>query len=303
MATVKNVAIAGASGSLGSVVFAKLASSGKFNVRVLQRIGSTATFPPGTDVVEVDFASFDSLRAALAGQDAVVSTVATLAAKDQIALADATAAAGVKRIIPSEFGGNLDNPKARQLPFYAAKIQVQDHIIEKAKTTDLTYTFIYSSVFLDWTLEKGFMFDLSGKKNTLFNDGTSVFSATTLSSIGDAIVGVLSHLDETKNRSVRIQDLQISQGQLLELSKKAAPDRSWEVDYVNIDDAIAEAKARLARGLDGLETFRPYLWQTATDPEYGSLFGENDNELLGLKGKTEADVLAVIKSILSAKAT
>ena len=40
MSPIKNVAIAGASGSLGSVIFQKLVASGKFNVRVLRRAGS-----------------------------------------------------------------------------------------------------------------------------------------------------------------------------------------------------------------------------------------------------------------------
>ena len=70
------------------------------------RESSTSTYPAGVAVQKVDFGSVESLTPALAGQDAVVSTIATLGVGSQGPLVDAAFNAGVKRFIPSEFGIN-----------------------------------------------------------------------------------------------------------------------------------------------------------------------------------------------------
>ena len=298
MPSIKNVAIAGAAGSLGSVVFQKLVDSGKFHVRVLRRNGSRSTYPAGTDVADVDFGSVDSLKAALQGYDAVVAPVASESIEVQKNLIDASIAAGVKRFLPSEFGSNLDNPITRKLPVYGHKVQIQDYLIEKAKTTSLTYTFVYNSAFLDWGLQYDFILKISDGKPNIINGGDSVFSATTLASVGDAVVGVLSHPEETKNRTVFVDDIKVTQNQLLALAKKAAPQKDWQPQQVKLDDLLAGADARLAKGLYDMETFVPYIFRAILDPACGGNFTKTDNELLGLKGKTEEDVIDIIKKLI-----
>ncbi|RDW60600.1 hypothetical protein BP6252_11983 [Coleophoma cylindrospora] len=297
--TIKNVAIIGAAGALGSVILDKLIASGQFNVKVLRRSGSKSIVTAGIDIAEVDFTSLDSLKSALAGQDAVVSAVGNEGIESQILLADAAASVGVKRFIPSEFGSNVENPRTRQLVVYAPKVKVQDHIIEISKTTDMTYTFVLNNVFLDWGLQHDFVLSTSNSKPILIDGGDLLFSATTLSSIGDAVVGILSHPDETKNRAVRIHDLVTSQNQLLALAKQAAPGRVWEPVTVSLDDMVAKADERLAKGILDMQTFAPYLSRAALDPNYGGKFEQTDNELLGVKGKTEQDVIEIFKKHLS----
>lgn len=100
MPTITKVALAGASGSLGKPVLEHLLSS-NFTVTVLTREDSTSTFPTGVKVVKVDYSSEEGLTAALQGQDALISTLATAGAQD--ILIKAAIAARVYRIIPSEF--------------------------------------------------------------------------------------------------------------------------------------------------------------------------------------------------------
>lgn len=52
-----------------------IVDSKKFNVTVLVRSASKASFPSSVKVVEVDFTSVPALTNALKGQDALVSTV------------------------------------------------------------------------------------------------------------------------------------------------------------------------------------------------------------------------------------
>lgn len=116
MSAFKNIAIVGA-GRLGTVVLDKLMSSGQFNVKVLKRMGSKSPINGKVKVVDVDFASVESLESALAGQEVVISTVASSALESQIILIDAAVAAGVKRFIPSEYGSISTIQRRDSCPF------------------------------------------------------------------------------------------------------------------------------------------------------------------------------------------
>ncbi|KAM4063035.1 NAD(P)H-binding domain-containing protein [Hirsutella rhossiliensis] len=298
-APIQTVAVAGAAGSLGSVLVARLVASGRFKVRVLRRQGSGSTFAPGTDVVDVDFGSVDSLSAALAGQDAVVAALGAPGLGLQPTLVDAAVAAGVRRFLPSEFGSDLANPLTRKLPVFADKARTSDYLEAKASTTLLTYTLVSNGPFLDWGLRHNFILDSSSYKPAIWDGGDAVFSTTTLASVADAVVGVLSHPDETRNRTVYVEDLKLTQNRLLALAKEAAPDKPWEAQPASLDAATQRADQRLAQGLYDMETFAPYLFRAILDPAYGGAYHQTDNELLGVKGKTEQDVVHLLKQILS----
>lgn len=295
MSSIKNVALIGASGSLGTVILKKLQDAGDFNIKVLRRNGSTATFSSNVHVEDVDYESVEALTAALKGQDAVVSAIGTMQILPQKKVIDAAVAAGVKRFLPSEYGCNLAHPKARKLPVFQMKVEIEDYLIEQSKTSDITYTFVYNNSFLDWGLQYDFILKVSDYKPVIYNDGEQIFSATSLPTIADAVVGVLHHPEETKNRPIYIKDVDISQHQLLALAKKAAPEKPWEPSYVKLDDVIAKSNERLAQGLFDFETFVPYIYQAIFDPSYEGRFIKTDNELLGLKGKTDEELFEIVK--------
>lgn len=301
MSAIKNVVIAGATGALGSVLAKQVIDSGLFNVTIFKRVGSTSTtaaFPDSVKVVEVDYTSVEGLQAALAGQDAVVSTLATLAVDTQKPLIDAAAAAGVKRFLPSEFGCVIENPNAAAIPIFAGKVAVEEYLKEKAKTTELSYTFVYTSAFLDWGIQNNFTIDLTNPTPRIINDGNLPFSSTSLSTIGDAVVGVLTHPEETKNRSVKVQDVQITQNKLLALAAKAYPEKKWEPVSANLDDLYTAALGNLSKGVVDHEVIFSCLYRGLLTPEYGCNFVENDNELLGIKPKGEDFIIETIKAHL-----
>lgn len=295
MPELKNIALVGASGALGTPVLEKLQASGKFNIKVLRRTSSSSTFPSGVDVADVDYDSVDSLAAALKGQDAVVSTVGFPGLLAQRTIVDAAVAAGVKRFIPSEFGSDLSNPRNQGYPVFAGKVQVEEYLSDKAKTSEITYTYIYNNAFLDWGLEQNFLLRHSDHTVDLIDGGDNTFSATTLSSVADAVVGVLTHPDKTKNRAVFIEDVKITQIKLLELVKKAAPEKPWQPRVVKLDDLTADADAKLAQGDFRPENFVPYLFRSVMDPRHGGNFAKTDNELLGVKGITEDELFELVK--------
>lgn len=84
-----------------------LRESGKFNITALARKTSSTTVPADVKLIKADYSSHTELVEAFRGQDAVIITVGDDGTIEQISrtLLSAAVEAGVKRIIPSEFGG------------------------------------------------------------------------------------------------------------------------------------------------------------------------------------------------------
>lgn len=290
-----------ASGALGEPVLNALISSGKFHVTVVKRPSTSASFPEQVTVRTADLSSVDSVAAAFKGQDAVVSTVGTAGLPGQDVLIEAAVAANVKHFLPSDFGCDLANPKASALPVFKYKIDIHKVLREAAAANpDFTYTLICNNAFLDWGLERNHLLNWKDNMPKLFDGGKNVFSATTLDTVGQAVVGVLSHPEETKNRFVYVKDIDISQNQLLEIAKKVDPEKTWEAPlFVDTAELEKSSYESLAKGEVTPPVMFAFLFRVIFGPpEYGSQFTETDNELLGIKGKTEADVEALFKSLI-----
>ena len=188
------------------------------------------------------------------------------------------------------------------MPVFGYKVAIRKHIEDKvAAGADITYTYVTNSLFLDWGLNVGFLLDLKSSEPKLYNGGEYVFSATTLASVGQAVVGVLSHPDETRNRSVFVEDLAISQKRVLELAQKVAPEKKWTPVNVYLDDLGKWAYGRLAEGDYSLDVMYTFINLGVFQDGYGSRFEKLDNELLGVTGKTEADVEDLIRQVLAGK--
>ncbi|KAH8804518.1 hypothetical protein F5884DRAFT_754127 [Xylogone sp. PMI_703] len=299
---IRNVALIGASGSLGEKALNALVSSGNFNVTVLKRESSSATFPDSVKVTNVDLSSAESVTAALQGQDAVVSTVGTPGIQSQAILIDAAVAAGVKRFLPSDYGCDLDNPRTSALPVYKQKILIHQKLREAAAAkADFTYTLVCNNAFLDWGLQKSILLNWRESKPKLFDGGNTVFSTTTLDTVGQAIVGVLSHPEETRNRFVYVKDIDLTQNKLLEIVKKIDPEKKWEEPIIiSTADMEKQSNESLAKGQITPLVMMAYILRVLFGPpEYGGHFTKVDNELLGIEGKTEADVEALLRSLIS----
>ncbi|KAL9002040.1 MAG: hypothetical protein Q9188_005011 [Gyalolechia gomerana] len=297
MSTISKVALAGATGNLGPAILRGLLDAG-FQVTVLTRQSSTHTFPPNVNVSPVDYDSLDSLTSALKGQDAVVSTLSSLALSKQLLLVEAAVKADVERFIPSEFGSNTINDKARQLPIYADKIKVQDALQKEADAGRLSYTIVVNGPFLDWGLQVGFIGSVKRKKIDLFDGGERVFSTTSLPSIGKATAAVLKHLEETKNRAVYIHDTAITLKELAAISKKAVGEDGWTTDNVSVDEMYDNALAEMKRPQPNHNVFVFGLLKTGIWGEgYGAHYERNDNALLGLKEFGDAELQELVVNV------
>jgi uncharacterized protein YbjT (DUF2867 family) len=301
MSTIKNVAIFGASGSLGAPILKVLLASEKFNVTVITRTGSKSTFPDTLKTIPVDYTSIEEVTEALQNQDAVVSAVGTEGFLGQKVFVDAAIAAGVQRFVPSEFGSDLSHPKVAPLAVFGYKVAIRKYLEEKvAAGAKISYTFVVNSGFLDWGLEHNFLLNWKAGKPEIFDSGDQLFSATSLESVGQAVVGVLTHLEETKNRQVKVQDLQVSQNQLLAIAKKVDPKRTWEPVPINVKELEVSVAEKLAGGDYSMGVMYDQIKLSMFGGnEYGQPFESNDNELLGVAGnKTDADIEAILKTLM-----
>ncbi|KAH6647794.1 hypothetical protein BKA67DRAFT_539638 [Truncatella angustata] len=293
--TIKNVAVAGATGNLGPAILDQLLKGG-FKVTVLTRQGSTHKFPDNVDVKVVDYDSLDSLTDALERQDAVVSTLAGAALTTQLPLIQAAIKAGVERFIPSEFGSDTSNTKAAQLPVFKDKVVVQDVLKKEAAAGHLTYTIINNGPFFDWGLAVGWLANAKEKTISLHDGGNRTFSATTLPAVGQAVVSVLKHPKETKNKVVRIQSVALTLKKLSEIAQRATG-TPWQEQVVSVDDQISEAFAELQKENPDPNVFIiNFINASIFGDGYGSHFKTNDNEFLGIKELSEADIESLIKA-------
>ena len=295
----QKIAVAGATGNLGPTIVQALVDAG-FDVTILSQSGNTTDLPSAAKTVKVNYAygSQHTIVDALKGQDVFISMIPQH--DSQPALIDAAIAAGVKRFIPSEFGSNISgNAKTAALPVFKGKGITQDYL--KQYSSQISYTLINNGLFLDWGMQVGISIDLKGGATRVFDGGDDKHSFTLLSDIGKAVVGVLKHPEETKNRAVYVQSAALSQNELIEIARKAKPGVKIDRQDASVERLLEDSHKQLAAGGDQIGTamFGFIVVSIFGDSkEYGNVWsGKNDNELLGIKELTKRDLEKLIAGL------
>lgn len=290
-----------ANGALGKVLFEQLVKGG-FEVTALVRsAGKIPNLPATAKEAVVDFTSHDSLVAALRGQDAVVSALGSQpgTAQAQKALAQASADSDVKRFIPSDFGSNLDNSEVRKLAVFKDKFELRDELERLAKEGKLTWTSVNNNAFLDWGLEHKFILDPVEGKATLWDGGEHLISVTRLAAVGQAVVGVLKHPDETANRALYIQEAAVSLKKLVEIAKEFTPGKTWTVVESSTEDVVKKSNEALSKGIFEVWVFVSLIFRAAFSNVTGAHFAKNDNALVGVHELSEAELRTAVKETLA----
>lgn len=285
--SVANVAVVGASGNLGTKIIGAFLNSGDFNVTAISRESSNATFPHDIKVIKADLSSQEALTKAFEGQDAVVLSLAPDQIGDQKRYIDAAITAGVKRLIPADFGSDTSDPKVIEaVPFYKPKAEIQAYL--ESKVSDIfSWTTIANGVFFDWGLDTGFLgFDLKNKTARIFDYGDTPFSTSTLSLVGETVAKVLSaeYLEDTKNKVVYVESRTTTQNEVLAgLQKITGKDTKWKVEKVDTKKLSEDSWARIKAGEGGIEPMYDLLKIHALRSEHskkswnGRLELTNDN--------------------------
>lgn len=316
-APIKNVIIAGASGSVGAPILSSLLDEPSFNVTILSRSSSSAAFPPGIPVKKVsDAFRVDELTEAFRGQDAVVIALSTASVtKDSeerlpFRLIDAALAAGVKRFIPSEFGANNLDPRARELvPVYNSKGEMLEYLIKKAGASNgkLTWTSISCGSWLDWALDPAksgnFLgIDIKNRRATVYDSGKARFAVTTSTNTGLAVAKVLLKPYLTENKQIFLANFTTTIPQIV-ASLEAYMGEKFTVEHEDSSPRFKELKEKFNAG-DYSAVFQLLAMSFGADIDIGYDFEEEQevwNDRLGLPKVELEDV--VRKSVALVKGT
>ncbi|KAL2694788.1 hypothetical protein Neosp_001375 [[Neocosmospora] mangrovei] len=278
------VIIAGGTGSLGPATIKHLLKN-HFKVTILTRDPSTAKLPPGVEAIEADYTSVKSLSKSLVGRgfDAIVILLSRRASQASLVTTQAAVDAGIYRVIPSYFGNPLDNPEIARMPLMAAKLPIVNDIVAKAARREITYTGINTGMFLDMALDKDSFVCLSGKDKTRIYDGGNVpISATTHDDIGKAIAAVLMNTDQTANKVCNIHSVVMTQNEMLEFARQAAPEAEFHIETVDTKELEDAAWERYRAGQTDPLSMHDFALRAGFGLGNGH-FEKTDNALLGIE--------------------
>lgn len=240
---IKNVAIVGAGGNVGSYMAAELLKTGKHQVTALSRAGSTSKLPEGINSKQVDYEKPETLVEALMGQDALVITMAVTAPKDQQKkLVNAAVEAGVKWVMPNHWAPDTtDEGLTRDAVNLGGLASFQKWIEEEGKINHISLSTGY---WYEWSLAipDSYGFDLVNRKVTLFDEGQTKISTSTWPQVGRAVASLLSlpikaetsgkGLEDFKNSVVFTNSFTVSQQDMLDSVLRVTGDRKedWTIE-------------------------------------------------------------------------
>ncbi|EAW12451.1 aromatic alcohol reductase [Aspergillus clavatus NRRL 1] len=252
MASLHKVAIFGAAGNFGTPITAALQRAG-FAITIITRKESTSVFPAEIPVVRTTY-DHENLTASLAGQDAVVCVIGPGGIGAQKTIIDAAEAAGVKRFIVNDFGWGPDIDGLPEFKaIHAQRRATWDHAKEKAReNAGFTWTGITIGNPIDWAMGRFPLmgFDIARRTAIIYDSGTEKFTGTTLGGIGQSVVGVLRHPQETSNRFVKAQSIVTCQNELLNAFQDATGTQ-WEVQHTSAQTLMESGRSKFQKGVSG----------------------------------------------------
>ncbi|ETS77777.1 hypothetical protein PFICI_09839 [Pestalotiopsis fici W106-1] len=291
MSHLKNIAIVGATGSVGKFVVDELLKTGKHNVTAITRADSKAVMPEGVKVAKVNYDDQSSLVEAMKGQDVLIVTMSVMAPPDsQIKLNEAAAAAGVPYIIPNNWGGDHANEKLGDETLLGpANRAVLKNIQDLGKSAWIS---IVSNFWYEFSLGGSadrYGFDFDERSVVFFDEGKQPINTTTWPQSGLAVARLLSlpeeKLAEFKNKFVYISSFCISQKDMFEsvLRVTGTTEKDWKITYEDSRERYQSAIKALQSG--DRSGFGRAMYTRMFYPD-GSGVYENirglQNELLGL---------------------
>lgn len=206
---------------------------------------------------------------------------------------NAAIAAGVKRIVPSEYSTNLENKLAQKLPIVTDKVEIRKYVEELAASGKIEWSSVNNGpFFVPWLWLTGNIgVDVKTKKATYHDGGYKVRPTTTLERIGEGVAASLlpEHAAKTKNKPVYVYSAAISERQVADIVSKLMGGVTFEETDVSVEKITQEAFARHEKDPSGHDFafYMPFMFGEG----YGGDFRDIAmNKELGLKEMSEEEV-------------
>jgi len=306
---VKNVAIVGAGGHIGGYIANALIEQGKHTVTAITRSDSSSTLPNGLhDIKKVDYNSHSSLVDALKGQDVLIISMNVTAPKDsQTKLIDAAVEAGVRWIMPNEYGGDYSNEHISKDTGLGPGIRAVRRYIEQKGGDKTSWVGLACGFWYEYSLsgaELRYGFDIPKRTLTMFDDGTVKHTVSTWPQVGRAAAKLLAlpetgsgaSLSDWKNKAVYVGSFTLSQKDMYESLQRVTgtKESDWTITHENAEERFERGQGLFKQG--NFVGFGIFLYARVFFPDaLGDMSNLLDNEKLGLPEESldEATKVAV----------
>ncbi|KAF4815582.1 Isoflavone reductase-like protein IRL1 [Colletotrichum siamense] len=249
----RKIAIVGASGNVGGGTLKALLAKGIHTITAVTRTESTATFPEGVIVKKGSYEDESFLVSAFQGQDVVQLALGFSSyATGQEPLIRAAAKAGVKWILPTEYGSAPDPSKLLDSsPILQGKIQIRKLIEELGSS----WIAIVNNPWYDWSMGAGFWgIDIKNRTAKLYDGGKTKFITTNIGVTGKGTAGVLSlpdaEIEKYRNKPFYLKSFYISQRDMLDSIQRATgtTDKDWKIEEPDAATVVAQAEEAAKKG-------------------------------------------------------
>jgi hypothetical protein len=253
-----------ASGHSGRYMTEAILAAGKHTVTAITRQDSKSMFLEGVEVRKVDYGSQESIVSALRGQDALIITLSgTAPVVDlQKKLIDAAVEAGVRWVLPNDWGFDTTNPALIKDIFISNfGVQVREYAKQKS---NISFTSVITGFWYEWSLAIGpaYGVDIEDRSATLFDDGNAKITTSTWPQVGRAVASLLALpitseqsgrpcLNDYKDQPVFIGSFFVSQRDMLESLYRVTETKEsdWKI-------TTQPARDRYYEGLEQMKTER-----------------------------------------------
>jgi uncharacterized protein YbjT (DUF2867 family) len=291
----RKIAMVGATGTVGSETLKSLLNTNLHTITAISRERSEAAFPAGIEVKKGDYSNHSFLVSALKGQDVLIMQLSIEAMESQTAFIHAASEAGVRWVLPTEFGSDIHSQIAKDFPMMSMKNKFRDLIEEKG----MSWVAVVNNPWFDWSLKAGLWnVDIPGRKATIFDVGNAKFNTTTLAQVGRGVAALLSlpedKLMNYKNNAVYIRSFLLNQRDILDSAIRVTgtKESEWEIKTQDPAEAIQAARDAVAAG--NMMAFIGEFYTTHMLEGRGGNFEEKavkDMAVLGLEGENLDEVI------------
>jgi uncharacterized protein YbjT (DUF2867 family) len=302
----RKIAMVGATGTIGSPTLAALLKTNIHNITAISRIESNAEFPSGVNVKRGDYKDRDFLISALKGQDILIMqlNMTPVAMEAQVPLIEAAAEAGVRWVLPTEFGSDINSQIVTDFPMMAMKKKYRTLVEENG----MGWVAIVNNPWFDWSMKLGmWSVSIPGKQATLYNVGDTKFNTTTLGQVGRGVAALLSLPDAKlvtfKNRPLYLRSFLINQRDILDSAIRATgtKESDWEIKTQEPEEAIKASREGVAAG-NPMAFVGEFYTAHMQKGRGGNYEGKalTDAEVLGLKEESLDEVMKAVVEELGA---